>query len=379
MATIQKGYPDFHAYIDFINYCFGMNGVQRAFDKLLPKLYADGKTSGDDTYFALEGDKIVGTVLSYPLTFHIGDKTLSARGIGSVATHPRHRGEGFMKALMKTALDGMVKDQVDFSVLGGRRRRYAHFGFEKCDAMTYYHVNQTTVGYLMPSHEGYTMKRVTREDEALLDLLHSKIESRPYYTERPREALFDILVSWQSTPYAFFKGDTLVGWAIHYGSKRQFSEFELLDPTAVGAVLRLSVEAFFEVSIAVPIHEAEKAALIDPYAENVTSVSNECFLVFNWERVLSALFSLKAQFAPLCDGSLTVKIEGYAKDEILKITVKDGVAAVEACEEMPDITLSLCDAEVFFFRNQSPHRARVNPYAASWLPLPLFIHEPDNV
>lgn len=88
MTKIQKGYSDFHGYIDFINYCFGMNGTSRAFDTLLPKLYADGKASADDTYFALDGDKLVGTVLSYPLTLHIGSKTLSMRGIGSVATLP---------------------------------------------------------------------------------------------------------------------------------------------------------------------------------------------------------------------------------------------------------------------------------------------------
>ena len=62
-----------------------------------------------------------------------------------------------------------------------------------------------------------------------------------------------------------------------------------------------------------------------------------------------------------------------------EITVKGGVPTVEACEDTPDLSLSLCDAEVFFFRNLAPDRAKVDPRAASWLPLPLFIHEPDNV
>ena len=379
MAIIQKGYPDLHEYIDFINYCFGMNGTSLSFDKLLPKLYADGKPSADDTYFALDGDKIVGTVLAYPMTFHVAGQTLKARGIGSVATHPRHRGEGFMKAMMKEALDDMARDGIDLSVLGGRRRRYAHFGFEKCDAMTYYEVNRTTVGYLSPSTEGYSIRPVAREDEALLDLLHFHMQSRPYYTERPRAERYDILLSWMSAPYAFFKGDTLVGWAIHYGRKRQFSEFEILSPEAAGAILALSVNTFGELSIAVPIHEHEKAAMIDPYAENVTSVSNECFLVFNWEKVLSALFALKADAEALCDGSLAVRIEGYEKAETLKITVKDGKPSVMPYDGECEITLSLTDAEVFFFRNHAANRAKINPYAASWLPLPLFIHEPDNV
>ncbi|MBQ7364620.1 MAG: GNAT family N-acetyltransferase [Clostridia bacterium] len=379
MALIQKGYPSFHDYIDFINYCFGMNGASHAFDKLLPKLYADGKTTSDDTYFALEGDRIVGTVLAYPLTFTVGNTTLQARGIGSVATHPRHRGEGFMKAMMKEALDAMARDGIDFSVLGGRRRRYYHFGFEKCDGMLYYALTPKTVSYLAPDTEGYTIQPITKEDTALLDELHTHMHRRPYYTHRPREALYDILVSWYATPYAYFKGDRLVGWAIHYGSKRQLSEFEYLDEAAVPAMLALSVRTLGDLSVAVPAYEEKKGALIDPFAETVTDVSNECFLVFNFKNTLSALLNLKAAHCPLCDGSLTVAIHGYAKTETLAITVHHNTVSVEDTDRTPEITLSLTEAELFFFRNHAPGRERINPQAASWLPLPLFIHECDNV
>ena len=378
MAKLQKGYPSFHDYIDFINYCFGMNGASHAFDKLLPKLYADGKTSGDDTYFAIEDTKIVGTVLSYPLTFSIAGKTLAARGIGSVATHPRHRGDGFMKDLMKKALDDMAKDGIAFSVLGGRRGRYRHFGFEKCDGMTYYSLTPKTVSYCAPDTEGYTLREIKREDTALLDLLHTHMHKRPYHTDRPREALFDILVSWYSTPYAYFKGDTLVGWAIHYSSKRQLSEFEYLDPSAVPAMLALSTKRFGEISIAVPVYEGEKASLIDPYAETVTSVSNECFLVLDWLATLDALFALQKEARPLCDGSMTLAIEGYQRTVTLTVTVENGVPRVRE-GGTPDLTLSLTEAELFFFRNHAPKREKVSPEAASWLPLPLFIHECDNV
>ncbi len=379
MAIIQKGHSDFHGYIDFINYCFGMNGTSRAFDTLLPKLYADGKSTADDTYFAIENEKIAGTVLSYPLTFHVGGETLSARGIGSVATHPRHRGKGLMKALMEKAIDDMIKENVALSVLGGRRGRYAHFGYEKCDAMTYYTVNATTVGYLSPSPEGYYMKKIERDDTALLDLLHTLMESRSYYVERPREALYDILSSWHSVAFAYFHGETLVGWSVYSGRNRRFSEFEVLDADAIGAILALSVQQFGELSIAVPIHENEKAALIDPYAETVSSISEECFLVLDFEKVLSALLALKASREPLCDGSLAVRIEGYRKTETLLITVQDGIPTVSACDGADDISLSLTEAEVFFFRGVAPKRKEIDPRAASWFPLPLYIHGIDNV
>ncbi len=378
MTKIQKGYSDFHGYIDFINYCFGMNGTSRAFDTLLPKLYADGKTSADDTYFALDGDKLVGTVLSYPLTLHIGSETLSMRGIGSVATHPRHRGKGIMKSLMEAAIDDMIKDGVALSVLSGRRGRYAHFGYEKCDAMTYYTVNRASLSYREPATDGYSVKKVDRNDTELLDLLHTHMHSRPYYVDRPREELYDILTSWRSTPYAYFQGNRLVGWSVFYASKHQLSEFEVLDPAAIGAILALSVKAFGEITVAVPIYENEKGALIDPYAETVNAISETNFLVLDFEKLLSALFSLKATEVPLCDGSLSVKIEGY-RTETLLLAVKNGIPTVSAYHGTPDLTLSLTDAETFFVRAISPKRAAVSPEVASWLPLPLFIHECDNV
>ncbi len=379
MTNIQKGHPDFHGYIDFINYAFGMNGASHAFDKLLPKLYADGKSSADDTYFAFDDGKIIGTVLSYPLTFHIGGATLTARGIGSVATHPRRRGEGFMKDMMKTAIDDMKKEGIALSVLGGRRGRYAHFGFEKCDGMTYYTVNRASLSYHTVNIEGYTLKAVKREDTALLDRLHTAMQSRPYYTERERETLYDILVSWYSTPYAFFYQDTLVGWAVHYQNKKQFSEFEYLDPDAIPAMLALSVNAFGEMAIAVPAYEEEKAALIDPFTETVNAVSNECFLILDWEKVLSATLGLKAATRPLVDGTLTVRIEDPDAALTLTLSVKDGKTTVSKTEDTPALTLTRGDAARFFFRQLSPDRRLVNPEAASWLPLPLFIHEPDNV
>lgn len=378
MFKIQKGYADLHGYIDFINYCFGMNGASKSFDTLLPKLYADGKTSANDTYFALEDGKLIGTVLSYPITLHIGDAVLSARGIGSVATHPRHRGKGVMKALMKEAIDGMLKDGVALSMLGGRRGRYAHFGYEKCDAMTYYALNRASVGYLAPETDGFTMKKVGQGDEALLDLLHTHMHRRPYFAERPREALYDILTSWHSVPYAFFKDERLVGWGIWYRDKREFSELEYLDPTAVSAMLALAMRELGDFSVAVPVNDCEKSALIDPFAETASAISTACFLVLDFQKTLSALFSLKAATVPLSDGSLTVKIDGY-RAETLKIAVKNGAPTVTEYGGEPDLTLSLRDAEVLFFRALSPQRCALAPEVASWFPLPLVIHECDNV
>ena len=380
MAIIQKGYHSNEDYIDFINYVFGMNGTpSSSFETLLPKLYRKGRESDKETYFAIKDDRLVGAVLAYPITFSVNGTPLTVRGIGSVSTHPRHRGEGFMKGLMKAAIDDMIKDDIDLSVLGGRRHRYAHFGFEKCDGMMYFSVSGTTVNYVKPSREGITMRAVGPDDTELLDLLYEKMHQRPYYADRPRADLYDILVSWRSRPYVFFQGDEMVGWAVHYASKRQLSEFCSLNPALTKAMVAVAIDTLGNLSIAVPAYDHAVAGEVDILSEDVHVVSNECFLVFNWQKVLSTLLAFKNSQTPLVDGSLVVTIEGVKGTVTLKLTVKDGKTSVETTDEAPEITLSQLEAEVFFFRNYAADRAKINPQAASWLSLPLFIFEADNV
>lgn len=380
MAIIQKGYHSNEDYIDFINYVFGMNGTpSSSFETLLPKLYRKGRETDKETYFAIKDDRLVGAVLSYPITFRVNGTPLTVHGIGSVSTHPRHRGEGFMKDLMKAAIDDMIKNDIDLSVLGGRRHRYAHFGYEKCDGMMYFSVSGTTVNYVKPSREGVTMRAVGPDDSALLDLLYEKMHQRPYYADRPRADLYDILASWRSRPYIFFQGDEMVGWAVHYASKRQLSEFCSLNPALTKAMVAVAIDTLGNLSIAVPAYDHAVAGEVDILSEDVHIVSNECFLVFNWQKVLSALLAFKNSQTPLVDGSLVATIEGVKGTVTLKLTVKDGKTSVDVTDEAPEITLSQLEAEVFFFRNYSADRAKINPQAASWLSLPLFIFEPDNV
>ena len=144
-------------------------------------------------------------------------------------------------------------------------------------------------------------------------------------------------------------------------------------------MVAVATDTLGNLSIAIPAYDHAVAGEVDILSEDVHIVSNECFLVFNWQRVLSALLAFKNNQTPLVDGSLVVTIEGVKGTVTLKLAVKDGKTSVETTDDAAEITLSQLEAEVFFFRNYSADRAKVNPQAASWLALPLFIFEPDNV
>ena len=189
---VFKGNVNREEYIDLINYVFGFNGTNSSFEKLLPKLYKTEKDgSVADTFFVQGENRLAAAIGSFPLEVSILGEKLPVKGIGNVAVHPRDRSKGYMKACMKAALDEMIADGIAFSVLGGRRHRYNHFGYEKCGANRTYEVNGTSLAYVSADGEpSLTMRKLDRNDTDTLAQLKALLESRPYHCTRPTEDLY---------------------------------------------------------------------------------------------------------------------------------------------------------------------------------------------
>ncbi len=374
---VFKGKIDREDYIDFANYVFGFNGADRSFLKLLPKLFKEGTNTAEDTFFVKEGDRLAACVGSFPIEYSILGEKLPVRGIGNVAVHPRDRSKGYMKECMYAALDEMVREGVAFSVLSGRRHRYNHFGFVKCGTARGYEVTAKTLSYVIP--EGYepalTMRTIHRDDPAL-DQLSAIWHARPFHCTRPREMLYDILISWQSEPIGFFDEDKPVGWVIVKGS----DVWECIaSPKYIPDMLFLLSKRFWSLRYQIPYHDREIAEAIFPYAETSRTEPELCFNILNYEKMLSLLLRLKATYEPLLDGETVVEIEGFAKTERLKIAVSGGVPRVEATDAPADANLSHPAAMRAFFIDDAPEKSALSPVVRSWLPLPIYIYHADNV
>lgn len=372
-----KGKVNREDYIDFANYVFGFNGADRSFEKLLPKLFKEGTNTAEDTFFVKEGDRLAACVGSFPIEFSILGEKLPVRGIGNVAVHPRDRSKGYMKECMYAALDEMVKEGVAFSVLSGRRHRYNHFGFVKCGASMGYSVSRTTLGYVIPKDYApkLTMRRLERNDPAL-DELSAIWHARPFHCTRPREMLYDILISWQSDPIGFFEDGKLVGWVI----VKDGNVWECIaDPKYIPDMLVLLSRIYWHLCYQIPYHDGDIADAIFPYAETSSTEPELGFNILDYQRVLSLLLKLKATYEPLLDGKTVVEIEGYAKTERLKISVAGGVPSVVATDEAPETTFSHLGAMHAFFIANAPERKELSSVVRSWLPLPIYIYHADNV
>lgn len=378
--TVTKGNTDNALFVDFINYVFGFNGADRSFEKLLPKLYANGHDGASHNYFVKEEGELRAAVGAFELTFEICGEKMPVCGIGNVAVHPRHRGEGHMKACMKAALDDAIAEGAAFSVLSGRRHRYNHFGFVKCGSDRAYSVSAKNLSYLPATEDEakLTMRQLTAEDSGALDAIHAHWETRSAFRAlRERADLYDIMVSWQSTPYVFFEGEALAGWAIVKGN--DVWEFIPTDLRYTASMMRLLASRHWQLTYHIPLFDKAIAEAIFPYAETQFTGADLCFNIFDYEKVLGLLLKLKSTYEPLIDGYAVIEIDGFAKTERLRLAVSNGIPSVRATDEAPSVKLSHLAAMRALFLPDAPEREALSPIVRSWLPLPIYIFHADNV
>ena len=123
---------DFEEATDLLNYVFSQAHGPHAFEELLPKLYRPIEERMRCNYGIRHRGMLVAIAGAYPLAWQVGAATLRVAGIAGVATHPRHRGKGLMRALVSHCVTEARAAGCHLSWLDGLRRRYRHFGYERC-------------------------------------------------------------------------------------------------------------------------------------------------------------------------------------------------------------------------------------------------------
>ena len=367
--------------IDFLNYVFGMNGHDRGFYRLLPKLYRPQFRPEDYNFIVTEDGKLRGAVGAYPIKMSVMGQELSAVGIGNVAVHPFHRGKGYMKDCMKMAMEDAVNKGIDFAVLGGRRQRYSYFGFELAGICRKYELDSTNLRHCFGSAEnttGYTALQLCAADEKAVADIDALVCSRLSHPVREKDRLFDVLNNWESRVIAVYAPDgAFAGYFL--ANDDTISEIDCVDGHAQGVVR--TAHAFMGgegVGIKAPEYAQEINALLTACAESVTLIHTENYSVFNYEKVVRACLKLRCAVSPVCDGEITVKINGFAGEEKLRIAVVNGEACVERFDGACALELTHKQAMNALFALVSEERKTLPAAVQTWLPLPLFVPEVDN-
>lgn len=383
MMYIGKGDPSMQDdYMDFINYVFGFNGNGSDFYKLLPKLYKPCYDPCGNSYVVVDGDRIKAAVGAFDIGVRVCDETLKCRGIGNVAVHPFARSRGYMKRLMNDALDGMVKDGVDFSVLGGRRQRYNYFSFEKGGSSYTFSLNADNMRHCfgtdyMPKYE---IKKVSPSDATILTEISELFGRKAFHALRNERDLYDILVSWRSSVYAAFDGGRFVGYAIVRDKRvTESAVCRAEDYTELAAALYRAIASNGTLEFVLPEFERSYISDLCAISEGWSVTSNELYSVLDYGRVCRAFMKLKATYTDLPDGELVLDIDGRAGKERLLLSVNGGAPTVEATDRAPLLRLSHLAAERLLFSSVDPTRDVLPPFARIWLPLPIWMYSADMV
>ena len=287
--------------VDFCDLVFSKAHCPHDFTALLPKLYSEDGDGAAHHFLLREDGRIVATILAYPVPVHVGGQTLLSLGVGSVSTHPRCRGRGFMQALLAAVDDRARELGADFAVLSGQRQRYEHFRFVHAG----YHLRGTLTpdnvrhALRTVSCEGYALAPMTQADVPAALALHT---AQPSFCERREDAFLDVLRSWNARPLALTRDGAFIGYASVIPGKDvcRVQELRLADEGDAPAALKLLSNAYGALSLIAAPWEAGRAARIAALCDDYAIVHNSCVKFYRPARVAAAYAALG------CDGdSLT--------------------------------------------------------------------------
>ena len=372
-----RGTPEMYDdLMDFMNYVFGFNGNEKDFKKLLPKLYKPEYDPCYSNYVVTENGKLKAAIGAFDSDLSVDGEILKSRGIGNVAVHPYSRSKGYMKDCMRLALRDMIEDGVDFSILGGQRQRYQHFGFEHAGQQISVGVDR---GNLRRAFENVPLtplefRDVNADDADLLDRIHALHAAKPVHTVRPRASFYDIACSWRSSLTAILRDGDFRGYFIG-----GLGELTLADPEDTVDVVRNYVAQRGDVHLSFPVWETDLLARITRFGGGISFDHCEMFNILNYPHVIAALLRFKAKREELGDGELSLFIRGFAGDVSVRIAVKNNEVTVEEGASDCALALGHLEAISFLCGLWSPHRLALSPAVRSWFPLPLFVDGADHV
>jgi hypothetical protein len=372
-----RGTPEMYDdLMDFMNYVFGFNGDDRDFVKLLPKLYKPEYDPCHSNYVVTENGKLRAAIGAFDSELSVNGEILKSRGIGNVAVHPYSRSKGYMKDCMHLALRDMIEDGVDFSILGGQRQRYQHFGFEHAGQEISVGVDR---GNLRRAFENVPLtplefRDVNADDAELLDRIHALHAAKPVHTIRPRAAFYDIARSWRSSLTAILKDGNFRGYFIG-----GLGELTLADHADTVDVVRNYVAQRGDVHLSFPVWETDLLARITRFGGGISFDHCEMFNILNYPHVIAALLRFKAKREELGDGELSLFIRGFAGDVSVRIAVKNNEVSVEEGASDCALALGHLEAISFLCGLWSPYRLALTPAVRSWFPLPFYVDTADHV
>ena len=369
---------DMDALIDFIDMVFSMVRVPHDFEAILPKVYGPGRRK-PELHVIAEDDagRICGCLgmLTYPL--RVAGRTLRVGYFGSMAVHPRARGYGVMGELLRRQIERARELGLDLLALGGQRQRYGLSGFETGGIAYGYSLRQANVRHALAEVDDSDI--IVRDAvEADVPRLHALYDAQIVAGARSEADFLTILHSYGHRAVTAERDGQPVGYLCVSGDGLAVDELVTETPALIlPTIKRYARQKNAQMlHIAAAPHDVALNRQLAPICES-DAITPCCMLrVLRPERVLDAYMTLKNSLTPLEDGRLVLGWEGLGA---YRLSVEAGKTAVEATDLAPDIALpGRAMHRLLFAGNRFAAPETGNRLAQSWLPLPVYIPEPDS-
>lgn len=367
---------DMDAIIDFIDMIFSMVRVPHDFEALLPKVYGrERRLAGIHMLAEDDAGRLCGCLgmLTYPL--RVAGQTLRVGYLGSMAVHPRARGQGVMGELLRRQIGRAQELGLDLLALGGQRQRYGFSGFETGGASYVYSIRQANVRHALADVKVLTLRDAVEADAPRLFALY---DAQPVAGARSEADFLTILRSYGHRAITIEQDGKPAGYLCVSPDGQAVSELAAASPDVIlpaikGWVLAQDVRML---RVTAAPHDTVLNRLLAPVCES-DAITPCCMLrVLRPERVLPAYLRLKSGLSPLESGQLVLGWEGLGA---YRVTVDGEQIDAEACAQAPDIALGgLTMHRLLFAQNRFAAPETESRLARSWFPLPVHIPEPDS-
>lgn len=349
------------------------------FRRLQPKLYWDAGRMPPHL-LAFDGERLVGLAAIRVHSLWMGHREIRLAGIGTVGVLREYRNRGIMRELMTRINADLAAQGVDLGELGGKRSRYAHFGYATGGCGMELSVARDDV---LPFSAGeYSVQEISDEGqpEELL-LFRSLYERSAVRSERTTEDFLLTLRSGKRRPYRILRNGKTVGYLCADQGLDAINELETENVAELPHILHAYFNEVGNSNLllyGIAPAEREKLAVLLPIATAAKLAERERYRIFDYRHLVEEGLRAKAEWMSLVPGNMRLTVEGYGT---LSIEVGTQIRVLRT-EEPTALRVTEEEAVHLFLGMSLPcgfPGKNLPAEAVSWFPIPLHNRPCDRI
>lgn len=369
--------------------CFGFDSgglesrMPHCFDDEYPERHAIIKVDGD----------VASHVVCIPVELRAGNARSACAGIAGVATHPDHRGNGYMHRLLEFWLGRLDDRGVPLAELEGDRVRYGRYGWENAGREERYRITERS--FAAGRRENASAAEVIRRFRGATDieLIREIHETERYRVSRDRRRYerlleqtgLETLVYDATRPaYLCYRGDDPAS-VLEFGGSRE--GVAALLKRVLGAAGEVAVYThpshpltalFHDVAADWERHPHRKLNILDLPA---TLAAYQPLLDERWSKIVDTFGNTSGEITLRMTGLADRSSDRDASTGTVTVAYDASGVSVDRTDREPDVALDRRRMVDFLFGSRNARHAigRARPFLDAVLPLDYYFWQTETI